>query len=100
MLTLQAKLTSFEAVLADPLHAPIAGQHDLAACCMQVFQFIARVGTRQEANAVSIYVKRMQGEHQALFAHSAMTFEKKKDLFATSTAFGEILTAHSLAFQK
>lgn len=98
--TLQAKLTPFEAVVADPLNAVVPSNRDQAAQCVMVFNYIARTSNRHEANAISQYVSRLPGEHQALFAYKVMDMKTKRDMFTTSNAFNNLLVKHSVAFQQ
>ena len=61
-------LPDYERVVADPLKTPLPTNP--TACIVQVFQFIKRAGTKEEAEACSVYVSRMVGEMKALFVNS------------------------------
>lgn len=78
----------FERVVADPLNTPI--DDNPSAQLVQIFNFINRVSTREEAAAVTHYVRRMRKEMQTLMGNTVANSNSIAK-FATCTEFSELL---------
>lgn len=83
-------LPDYERVVADPIKTPLPTNP--TACIVQVFQFIKRAQTKEEAEACSVYVSRMVGEMKALFVNSvANSSGASCGRFAMSATFALLL---------
>jgi len=94
---LDKKMPDFETILLDPLGAEVP---DLpAAQALLVYKALVRAETREQAEAVSVYIKRFPGEMQAIFVNqvaksSGGTLSAK---FLSVHEFNEMLARHSEA---
>lgn len=83
-------LPDYDRVVADPVGTPLPSNP--TACIVQVFQFIKRANTKEEAEACSVYVARMVGEMKALFVNTvANSSGSSCGRFAMSATFGLLL---------
>lgn len=89
----QQELTAYERVVADPKKAPLTSNP--TAQLVQVFQFITRTKTREEASAVVTYVKRMRDEMQTLFCTNVANSQRIVT-FANAPGFNEMLAANKI----
>jgi hypothetical protein len=64
---------------------------------IQVFQFVSRAQTREEAEAVTEYVWRMRAEMQSIFCNTVAT-SQRVGVFATIANFGKMLSEHKIYF--
>lgn len=81
-------LPSFDRVLADPAGCPLPTNP--TARIVQVFQGVTRVADKEEAQAFSEYMQRMQGEMKALFV-TTVASSSKVNTFALSATFTTLL---------
>lgn len=81
-------LPAFERVLDDPKGCPLPGNP--TARIIQCYQFCTNVKDREQAEACSVYVGRMQGEMQALFVNTVAGSSKLAN-FALSATFALLL---------
>lgn len=88
--TLGAELPSFERIVADPVNTPVTT--NATAQLVQVFKFVTVVSSREEADAVCTYVKRLRAEMTMLFVNLVSTSSKVLT-FATVAQFQEMLRA-------
>lgn len=88
-------ICSLERVLKDPATAPIADNP--TAQLVQVFQFVSRVDTREDAEKIVEYVLRMRTEMQSIFANSVAQSERV-NIYVTLTNFGSLLAKHKIFF--
>ena len=91
---LNAEIPSFQQMLDDPLNCPLpknsTGQR------AQVFTLVTKVKDRAMAEAVSVYVTRMEPEAQASFVYHAVCHRYEPQLlqFGFSKTFGKLLMEH------
>ena len=64
---------------------------------MQVFQFVSRVDTREDAEKIVEYVLRMRTEMQSIFANSVAQ-SQRVSIYVTLTNFGGLLAKHKVFF--
>jgi hypothetical protein len=88
-------ICDYARVIADPAKAPMSDNP--TAQLIQVFQFVSRAQTREEAEAVTEYVWRMRAEMQSIFCNTVAT-SQRVGLFATITSFGKMLAEHKIYF--
>jgi hypothetical protein len=88
-------ICSLERVLKDPATAPISDNP--TAQLVQVFQFVSRVDTREDAEKVVEYVLRMRTEMQSIFANSVAQSQRVA-IYVTLTNFGGLLAKHKVFF--
>jgi HSP90 family molecular chaperone len=81
--------------IADPAKAPLSDNP--TAQLIQVFQFVSRAQTRDEAAAVTEYVWRMRAEMQSIFCNTVST-SQRVGVFVTNTNFGKMLAEHKIFF--
>jgi hypothetical protein len=86
---------SLERVLKDPATAPLSDNP--TAQLVQVFQFVSRVDTREDAEKVVEYVWRMRAEMQSIFCNSVAQ-SQRVSIYVTLTNFGKLLAAHKIFF--
>lgn len=86
-------ITSYERVIADPLKAPVTSNP--TAQMVQVFQFITRTDTREQASAVVTYVKRMKNEMQSLFVRNVANSQRIVT-FANAPGFSAMLSDNKI----
>jgi len=91
----QQELTSYERVVSDPAKAPVSTNP--TAQMVQVFQFITRTDSREDAAAVVKYVKRMKNEMQTLFCVNVAN-STRIVTFANAPGFSEMLAENKLFF--
>lgn len=89
----QQELTAYERVIAEPKKAPLTSNP--TAQLVQVFQFITRTRTREEAAAIVVYVKRMRDEMQTLFCTNVANSQRIVT-FANAPGFNEMLAANKI----
>jgi hypothetical protein len=89
------QMVSFERVLADPKHVPVADNANVQ--MVQVFSFITRVANRTEADAVVTYVERMRGEMQLLFC-TEVAASNKTIHFVTNDRFAAMMVKQRVKF--
>lgn len=78
----------FERVVAEPLTTPI--DDNPSAQLVQIYQFINRVSSREEAAAITQYVRRMRKEMQTLMGNTVAN-SNRIGVFASCTEFAELL---------
>jgi len=78
----------FERVVAEPLTTPI--DDNPSAQLVQIFQFINRVSSRDEAAAITQYVRRMRKEMQTLMGNTVAN-SNRIGAFASCTEFADLL---------
>lgn len=88
-------ICSLERVLKDPATAPISDNP--TAQLVQVFQFVSRVDTREDAEKIVEYVLRMRTEMQSIFANSVAQ-SQRVSIYVTLTNFGGLLAKHKVFF--
>ena len=88
-------ICSLERVLKDPATAPLSDNP--TAQLVQVFQFVSRVDTREDAEKVVEYVLRMRAEMQSIFANSVAQ-SQRVSIYVTLKNFGGLLAAHKIFF--
>jgi len=88
-------ICSLERVLKDPATAPLSDNP--TAQLVQVFQFVSRVDTREDAEKVVEYVWRMRAEMQSIFCNSVAQ-SQRVSIYVTLTNFGKMLAAHKIFF--
>lgn len=88
-------ICSFERVVAEPKDAPMP--ENAVAQLTQVFQLVTNTNNKKEAEAVTIYVGRMQEEMQALFC-TTISKSSNAGLFVMIKAFQVMLAKHSIFF--
>lgn len=88
-------ICSLERVLKDPATAPISDNP--TAQLVQVFQFVSRVDTREDAEKIVEYVLRMRTEMQSIFANSVAQ-SQRVHIYVTLTNFGGLLAKHKVFF--
>ena len=88
-------IPSFERVVADPAGCKMADSP--VAKIVQVFQFITQTNNYEQAEAVTIYTKRMPGEMQSLFIKSIAN-SQAIGTFATNKTFGAMLAENRKYF--
>lgn len=88
-------ICSLERVLKDPATAPLSDNP--TAQLVQVFQFVSRVDTREDAEKVVEYVWRMRAEMQSIFCNSVAQ-SQRVSVYVTLTNFGKMLAAHKIFF--
>jgi nucleoside permease NupC len=81
-------LPDFSLIKHDPHNAPLVG--DPVAQIIQAQQFVALANTREEADAVTTYVKRMREEIRQMFI-AAIANSSKVGMYVTVSAFSELL---------
>jgi len=86
-------ITPYERVIADPHKAPVTANP--TAQLVQVFQFITRAETREEAAAVVVYVKRIRAELQTLFAQSVAQ-STRMVTFVNAPGFADLLAENKV----
>lgn len=65
-----------------------------------VYKLVGAANDRKDAEAISIYVKRMKEEMQSLFCHTVATNPLKVSKFASVDVFSDMLKAHNIYFQQ
>jgi hypothetical protein len=90
------QLPSLSTILSSPLTAPLPTNK--IAQQVQVFQFITRAETRDDAAAFVQYVKRMQPEMQSLFCRRVADSERV-NIFKTVTEFGLMLADNRIFYR-
>jgi hypothetical protein len=88
-------ICSLDRVLKDPENAPLSDNP--TAQLVQVFQFVSRVDSREDAAKVVTYVWRMKTEMQSIFCNTVAN-STKVDKYVTLTEFGKMLAAHKIFF--
>jgi hypothetical protein len=88
-------ICDYARVIADPAKAPMSDNP--TAQLIQVFQFVSRAQTREEAEAVTEYVWRMRAEMQSIFCNTVAT-SQRVGVFATIANFGKMLSEHKIYF--
>lgn len=88
MIRFGEQLPSYERVCEEPDDAPLPTNP--TAQIVQVYQFITQVADRLEAEAVSIYVKRMKEEMKSLYVNTVAN-SPRLDVFSLSKTFGVLL---------
>lgn len=88
-------ICSLERVLKDPATAPLSDNP--TAQLVQVFQFVSRVDTREDAEKVVEYVWRMRAEMQSIFCNSVAQ-SQRVSVYVTLANFGKMLAAHKIFF--
>lgn len=88
-------ICSLERVLKDPATAPLSDNP--TAQLVQVFQFVSRVDTREDAEKVVEYVDRMRAEMQSIFANSVAQ-SQRVSIYVTLKNFGALLSRHKIFF--
>lgn len=88
-------ICSLDRVLKDPATAPISDNP--TAQLVQVFQFVSRVDTREDAEKVVEYVLRMRTEMQSIFANSVAQ-SQRVSIYVTLANFGGLLAKHKVFF--
>lgn len=88
-------ICSLERVLKDPATAPLSDNP--TAQLVQVFQFVSRVDTREDAEKVVEYVWRMRAEMQSIFCNSVAQ-SQRVSIYVTLANFGKMLAAHKIFF--
>ncbi len=81
-------LPDFSLIKHDPHNAPLVG--DPVAQIIQAQQFVTLANTREEADAVTTYVKRMREEIRQMFI-AAIANSSKVSMYVTVSAFSELL---------
>lgn len=89
----QQELTAYERVVAEPKKAPLT--ENPTAQLVQVFQFITRTQTREEAAAIVTYVQRMRDEMQTLFCTNVAN-STRIVTFANAPGFSEMLAKNKI----
>ena len=89
----QQELTAYERVVSEPKKAPLTTNP--TAQLVQVFQFITRTKTREEAAAIVTYVKRMRDEMQTLFCTNVANSQRIVT-FANAPGFSEMLAENKI----
>jgi hypothetical protein len=89
----QQELTSYERVVQEPKKAPLSTNP--TAQLVQVFQFITRTETREQASAVVTFVKRMKNEMQTLFCTNVAN-SQRIITFANAPGFNEMLAENKI----
>lgn len=89
----QQELTSYERVVKEPKSAPLSTNP--TAQLVQVFQFITRTSTREEAASVVTYAKRMRSEMQTLFCTNVAN-SQRIITFANAPGFNEMLADNKI----
>lgn len=87
------EITPYEKVIADPVKAPVTANP--TAQLVQVFQFVTRVDTREDAAAVTKYVTRMRNEMQTLFVQSVAN-SSRIVTFANAPGFSDMLAGNKI----
>jgi hypothetical protein len=82
-------------VLKDPATAPLSDNP--TAQLVQVFQFVSRVETREDAEKIVEYVWRMKAEMQSIFCNSVAQ-SSRVSVYVTLANFGKMLAAHKIFF--
>ena len=90
-------LCSYERVIADPLKAPL--NDNPTAQLVQVFKFVTRVSSREDAEAIVQYVGRMREEMQSVFT-STVADSGKAGMFVTVPSFTQMMAAHRIYISK
>ncbi len=88
-------ICSLDRVLKDPATAPLSDNP--TAQLVQVFQFVSRVETREDAEKVVEYVWRMKAEMQSIFCNSVAQ-SSRVSVYVTLANFGKMLAAHKIFF--
>lgn len=88
------ELPTFQRVCDEPDDCPVP--KNPTAQLVQVFQFVTQVKDRDQAEAVSVYTKRMRNEMQSLFVHTVAN-SSRIDKFVMSKTFSALL-AHNRQF--
>jgi hypothetical protein len=88
-------ICSLERVLKDPATAPLSDNP--TAQLVQVFQFVSRVDTREDAEKVVEYIDRMRTEMQSIFANSVAQ-SQRVSIYVTLQRFGALLARHKVFF--
>lgn len=88
-------IVSFERIVKDPKKAPLSDNP--IAQLIQVMQCVSRTGSREEAEAVTIYIGRMKEELQSVFCNSVSTSPRIPH-FVTLNSFTKMLAAHRIYY--
>lgn len=88
-----SELVKFERVISDPKKAPITSNP--TAQLVQIFQFMTRTDSREQAAAVVQYVMRMKEEIQTLFV-TKVANSNKIVTFANAPGFSEMLSKNKI----
>jgi len=88
LVALNRDIPLYDRVVADPDNTPVVDNP--AAQLMQIQQFIVNTTTRENAQAITTYIKRMRNEMQTLFV-SQIANSPRMTLFATVSAFLALL---------
>ena len=86
-------LPLFERVVKDPEGTEVPDNP--TAQIVQAFQMVTRTQTREEAEAVTVYMARLRNEIQSLFINTVAR-STRIALFATVPAFGKALAANKI----
>lgn len=90
------QLPSLSTILSSPLTAPLPSNK--IAQQVQVFQFITRAETREDATAFVKYVQRMQPEMQSLFCRR-VSDSQRIGIFKTIAEFGNMLADNRIFYK-
>lgn len=90
------QLPSLSTILSSPLTAPLPSNK--IAQQVQVFQFITRAETRDDAAAFTQYVMRMQPEMQSLFCRR-VSDSQRVGIFKTIEEFGRMLADNRIFYR-
>jgi hypothetical protein len=90
------QLPPVNTILANPTSAPIPSNK--IAQQVQVFQFITRTENRDDAQAFTQYVMRLQPEMQSLFCRRVAD-SQRVGLFTTVTEFGRMLADNKIYYK-
>jgi len=90
------QLPPLAVIKADPANAPIP--NNKIAQQVQVFQFISRAETRDDAQAFCIYLKRLQPEMQSLFCRRVAD-SNRVGIFSSVTEFAQMLSDNKIYYK-
>lgn len=89
------QLPPLQRVYDEPDTCPVPSNP--TAQLVQVFQFVSQVKDKDQAEAVSVYTKRMRNEMQSLFVHTVAN-STRIDKFVLSKTFSKLLAENRIFF--
>lgn len=96
--TFGRQLPTMERIFQDPKQCPVP--ESSTAQIVLVFKLVVGARTRDEAEKICIYVKRMRSEMQSLFLNTVAQNTEKVAVFASVALFLEMLKEHRIFFEK
>ena len=93
LVALDRDIPLYDRIVADPVNTPIIDNP--AAQLMQIQQFIVNTKSREDAQAVTVYIKRMRAEMQSLFVNQ-ISNSPRLNTFATVDAFRSMMSDNKL----